>query len=337
MRKINKETVNAILKKTPFAHSSDPYKEGLSESQIKGLFYKAITDPKNSVISEINRIVTEGNAELSQINGIYSFGKVENCPLQGVKEQFFIGSNVLDFYKGVPFYTLQELGDLKDIFNINVGGNYIFLRVTAPEDVIPDDDLTLTVGDTDTQGLELLSSSAEDAINGVYYIDFCVNANGLDNQTVKIKWNAEQEENSILLDLSAESKKQAKQTFVRFAVDQQGTGFGSVWSADKRYVGFLYSNNASTSYQDYQWVKIAKEPVKTSITLTVNGWENSSQTVNVQSVQADSYVLCSPNAESIDDYQIFGVRCISQGTGILTFSCRETPSSAITVDLLIGE
>ena len=70
-------------------------------------------------------------------------------------------------------------------------------------------------------------------------------------------------------------------------------------------------------------------------TLAVNDWSSNTQTVNVTGVTANNNVIVAPAPASQADYSAAGILCTAQGAGTLTFTCTSTPSSAITVNVLI--
>jgi hypothetical protein len=72
-----------------------------------------------------------------------------------------------------------------------------------------------------------------------------------------------------------------------------------------------------------------------SVTLTTAWWSNKVQTVNATGVTANNVVVISPSPSSIDAYSDSFVYCSAQWSGTLTFTCKTTPSSAITVNVLI--
>ena len=72
-----------------------------------------------------------------------------------------------------------------------------------------------------------------------------------------------------------------------------------------------------------------------SVSLTVANWSNNSQTVSVTGVSASNSVIVSPAPASIDDYVAGGIKCTAQASGTLTFTCTTTPSTAISVNVLV--
>lgn len=72
-----------------------------------------------------------------------------------------------------------------------------------------------------------------------------------------------------------------------------------------------------------------------TVTLTVAGWANNSQTVTVSGVTANNAVVISPAPDSYLSYGEFGVYCNAQATNSLTFVCDSAPDVALTVNILI--
>lgn len=75
--------------------------------------------------------------------------------------------------------------------------------------------------------------------------------------------------------------------------------------------------------------------VTKSATIQVGNWSGTTAVIPVSGVTASNTVVVSPAPASMDDYGLFGVRCVSQGSGTLTFGADNQPSVAITVNLLI--
>lgn len=73
----------------------------------------------------------------------------------------------------------------------------------------------------------------------------------------------------------------------------------------------------------------------TTATLTVAGWSNNIQTVNVTGVTASNDVIVTYAVASKAAYTAADIYCSAQGAGTLTFACSTTPISAITVNVMI--
>ena len=70
--------------------------------------------------------------------------------------------------------------------------------------------------------------------------------------------------------------------------------------------------------------------------LSVSGWGTGlTQTVSVSGVTASNTVIVAPNAASHAAYAEANVRCTSQVSGKLTFTCDEKPTAALTVNVVI--
>lgn len=72
-----------------------------------------------------------------------------------------------------------------------------------------------------------------------------------------------------------------------------------------------------------------------TVSLTVANWSNNSQTVTATGVTASNNVIVSPAPASIDNYVAAGIKCTAQASGTLTFTCTTTPSTAISVNVLV--
>lgn len=73
-----------------------------------------------------------------------------------------------------------------------------------------------------------------------------------------------------------------------------------------------------------------------TITIAAASWSNNTVTVNVTGVTADNLVQLSPASKAdADTWGICGVFCNAQGAGTLTFTCVSTPTSAISMEVVI--
>ena len=70
-------------------------------------------------------------------------------------------------------------------------------------------------------------------------------------------------------------------------------------------------------------------------TLSSSGWSSLAQTVSISGLGASDIVQVSPAPANIDAYINAEIRCVSQAAGSLTFNCTETPTSNITVNILV--
>lgn len=83
--------------------------------------------------------------------------------------------------------------------------------------------------------------------------------------------------------------------------------------------------------------ELSKTKTAASVTLTAEGWADKRQTVNFNSVTADSIVIVSPAPaeENFKAYADCEVRCASQSEGALTFVCEEVPDIALIVNVAV--
>ncbi len=80
--------------------------------------------------------------------------------------------------------------------------------------------------------------------------------------------------------------------------------------------------------------------VSRAVTLTAAGWSSNTQTVTVSGVLADEtaqLITVTPAAASLSAYKTAEVMATSQAANSITFSCTETPSTALTVYVTIQE
>lgn len=78
-----------------------------------------------------------------------------------------------------------------------------------------------------------------------------------------------------------------------------------------------------------------KKAIKRTVTLPLLSWVNNTVTVTVLGVTADNLVFVSPDADSYLTYGENTVRCTSQNTDVLTFTCETEPTVDITVNVVI--
>ena len=95
-----------------------------------------------------------------------------------------------------------------------------------------------------------------------------------------------------------------------------------------------YLDGVTSNVQTQINTKAAKS-VSTSATLTVAGWSNNTQTVTVTGMTTNATVVITAAPDSYIAYAEAGVRCTAQGANTLTFACEETPTVALTANVLI--
>ena len=84
-------------------------------------------------------------------------------------------------------------------------------------------------------------------------------------------------------------------------------------------------------------VKLASGATYTqlTVTLTVAGWSDNSQTVTVSGVTASNAVVVSPTPGSYLSYGEFGVYCSAQEANSLTFVCDSVPDVALAINIFM--
>lgn len=101
--------------------------------------------------------------------------------------------------------------------------------------------------------------------------------------------------------------------------------------------GKALSSNITLTAGD---VNAASPPTSTTITLPASGWSSNNQTVTVSGVLADEsaqLIQPMPAVASQAAYYAAGILCTNQAANSLTFTCREAPSSDLTVYVVMQE
>lgn len=75
-------------------------------------------------------------------------------------------------------------------------------------------------------------------------------------------------------------------------------------------------------------------PTAVTVTLTVAGWSNKTQSVQVINMNTTKSVVVQASDSSRDAYADAGIKCTAQSTNTLTFTCENVPSQAIQVNVL---
>jgi len=71
------------------------------------------------------------------------------------------------------------------------------------------------------------------------------------------------------------------------------------------------------------------------VTLEASNWSNNEMTVTVQGVTSINDIIVSPSPSFQEAYTSAGILCVAQSTNSLTFTCEDTPSVDINVNVLI--
>lgn len=334
MKKINESTIKAILKKTPWGHSVRPFEEGLNEDEIKGLFYRALTDEKNSVISEINRIVEEANDELSKADVTERLGKIEDCPLFE-KTQKWIRVNKLLVCNSVSRIDSSDVEILQDVTNASIGKR-IVLKITAPEGVIPSESLALKIGEKKFSGLELLRNDKDEALKGIYYLFVAVPAEDVFEE-LSIKWNKDTDFEKVLFEFPCSVGGNLK-TYFKYATSQIGENASEEWNENQKYMGLFIGENDTQDLNRYVWFRFLPDFVSwREESVTISDWqEDDRYDIGSISVSASDKIIAGPSAGSIDDWTKCGMYCVVDDNSNLVVKYKKKPTSSITIDFLIG-
>lgn len=79
-----------------------------------------------------------------------------------------------------------------------------------------------------------------------------------------------------------------------------------------------------------------KKLTTATVTLTVAGWSANTQTVSISGLLATDNVIIAPAPASFADYTAAVIYCSAQAAGSLTFTCSNTPTAAITVNVMMA-
>ena len=82
---------------------------------------------------------------------------------------------------------------------------------------------------------------------------------------------------------------------------------------------------------------VSEKPKTQTITLASGSWIDKCQTVSVSGVTSNSIVMVSPDpyTSNYDAYMEASIRCISQSSGQLTFSCKYDVKTDVSVHVVI--
>lgn len=72
-----------------------------------------------------------------------------------------------------------------------------------------------------------------------------------------------------------------------------------------------------------------------SIFLLASNWSNMTQTVNIESVTENNSIFPAPAPENFMAYCEAGIYCSAQSDGTLTFTCTDTPSVDLVINVMV--
>lgn len=99
----------------------------------------------------------------------------------------------------------------------------------------------------------------------------------------------------------------------------------------------LAYNTANGNAEDITKLQTGKQDaaIQRSAGIPVASWANNTATVTVQGVTASNIVIVSPAPESVSVWCDSAVYCSAQAANSLTFTCSETPTAALAVNVII--
>ena len=95
----------------------------------------------------------------------------------------------------------------------------------------------------------------------------------------------------------------------------------------------MYLDGVTSNVQGQLNAKVQK--ITTTVSLPVASWSSNTQTVSVSGVTESNTIIVTPAPASYVHYNECMVRCSSQASEKLAFACTDTPTSALTVNVLI--
>ena len=124
-------------------------------------------------------------------------------------------------------------------------------------------------------------------------------------------------------------------TYLRKNSDGRRCVFG--YATTNGHVELLCDNNkwSSSTTTFAKSSDLNDKIINTSTTLTTGGWSGNSQTVTVTGITTDNTVIVAPAPISQADYTSSNILCSTQASDSLTFTCTDTPTVDITVNIVI--
>ena len=193
------------------------------------------------------------------------------------------------------------------------------------------------------------------ADNNTTYNEATPTASGLMSSADKVKLNSIAENaNNYTLPVTSDGNLGG----IKVGYEQNGKNYPVLLDKDnKAYVNIPWTDN-NTTYtlssfgitataaqlnhtsgvtSNIQTQLNAKQAKHSTVTVTLNSanWNNKNQTVTVSGVTASNTVIVGPAPSSVDLYSNAGIFCTTQAANSLTFSCNITPTSNISINVII--
>lgn len=97
----------------------------------------------------------------------------------------------------------------------------------------------------------------------------------------------------------------------------------------------IYSFVYDSTLDGWLIIGYSSKHMATTAALTSAGWNDNVQVASVSGVTADNFIFVGPAVGSEDVWAKAGVRCFSQSSGQLTFTCKKTPETNLTANIFI--
>ena len=78
-----------------------------------------------------------------------------------------------------------------------------------------------------------------------------------------------------------------------------------------------------------------KKHISRVATLTVSGWVDNTQTVEVDGVTSNNTLIVASAPENYEAYSKAGVYCSAQAVGSMTFTCKSVPATDLNANVMI--
>lgn len=96
------------------------------------------------------------------------------------------------------------------------------------------------------------------------------------------------------------------------------------------------AENAQTQNNNVLQVAQSKvSKINAIAVLTIEGWADNTQTVEVSGVTADNSVIVGADPANHIEYVDANIRCTAQGENALTFVCDDVPAVSINANVMI--
>lgn len=140
---------------------------------------------------------------------------------------------------------------------------------------------------------------------------------------------AQAAENGLVFDPDA--------AFVTKVKESNVGGFVTFWAGTQAQYNALQTKDKNCIYVITDAPESDMGYSAATVTLKAGSWSSKRQSVSVSGVTTDNLVIVSPSPAKANRtaYAEYGIACIEQSAGVLTFECNEVPSGAISVNVAV--